>query len=164
MHLLISLLVSLAFAAPKPKAVRPSENLKEMPLEYWQKKLTPEQFRVCRQRGTEQGFSGDLYKKKDAGVYRCSSCEHVLFKSEDKYDAGSPWPTFSAPADPKALELHKEDGWFIEKTEVRCAHCGAHLGTLTDKGPGPSHAEYKVNTSCLLFEGRGKKSKKPAGK
>lgn len=166
MDLLISLLVFsvCAFAAPKSKTPAPEENLKEKPIEYWEKKLTPEQVRVCRKRGTDPGFVGDLYKKKERGVYQCSSCEHTVFTSEDKYDAGSPWPTFSAPADPKAVELQKDKEWFIEKTTVRCAHCGAFLGTLTDKGPGPSHAEYKINATCLLFEGRGKKGKKATGK
>jgi peptide-methionine (R)-S-oxide reductase len=120
--------------------------------EEWMKMLTPEQYRVLRQKGTERAFSGAYWETKDAGTYKCAGCGTVLFESDAKFDSGCGWPAFSAPKDGKAVAEHSDHTFGMERTEVLCAKCGGHLGHVFDDGPGPTHLRYCINSASLDFE------------
>ncbi len=117
----------------------------------WKKALTPEQYKVMIQCGTEAPFSGtynDFYEK---GAYDCAACGAPLFLSETKYDHGTGWPSFMAPVDPAAIEYRDDDSLLERRIEVRCAACGAHLGHVFDDGPAPAKLHYCVNSAALIF-------------
>jgi len=117
----------------------------------WRAQLSPEQYRVLRQAGTEAAFSGALYHHQAAGVYRCAACGAALFRSEQKYDSGSGWPSFWAPVD-GALEARRDHSHGMVRVEVRCARCESHLGHLFEDGPPPSGLRYCINSLALTFE------------
>jgi len=118
----------------------------------WQKELTPDQYAVARKKGTERAFAGKYWDNHEAGLYRCACCGTPLFSSETKYDSGSGWPSFTAPADGQNVEMHHDRSHFMERTEVVCAKCGAHLGHVFDDGPGPDGLRYCINSCSLDFE------------
>jgi peptide-methionine (R)-S-oxide reductase len=118
----------------------------------WQARLTPEQFRVLRQAGTERAFTGEYDKNKAPGEYTCAGCGAPLFDSDAKYDSGSGWPSFTAPADPQAVEEHRDVAHGMVRTEVRCARCEGHLGHVFPDGPGPSGLRYCMNSAALDFK------------
>lgn len=118
----------------------------------WRAELSPEQYHVCREKGTERAFSGRYYALKDAGVYRCSCCGEVLFKSDEKFDSGTGWPSFWQPAADKAVATAEDLGHGMVRTEVTCANCGAHLGHVFPDGPRPSGLRYCINSVSLSFE------------
>ena len=118
----------------------------------WQKELTPEQFAVARKKGTERAFAGKYVDNHETGMYRCACCGTPLFQSDTKYDSGSGWPSFTAPADPQNVEMHHDRSHFMERTEVVCAKCDAHLGHVFPDGPGPEGLRYCINSCSLDFK------------
>lgn len=118
----------------------------------WQAELTPEQYAVMRKKATERAFAGKYVDNHEAGMYRCASCGNPLFSSETKYDSGSGWPSFTAPAEGANVETHSDSSHFMQRTEVLCAKCDAHLGHLFDDGPGPEGLRYCINSCSLDFK------------
>ncbi len=117
----------------------------------WKQELTPEQYRVLRHGGTELPFTGKYYKNKNSGTYLCVGCGAKLFASQDKYDSGSGWPSFSRALDDKVVDLHLDTAHGMERTEVLCRRCGGHLGHVFDDGPKPTGKRFCMNSDALQF-------------
>ena len=115
-------------------------------------KLTPLQFEVTQNAGTERAFTGEYWDTHDDGVYACVVCDTPLFRSDAKYDSGTGWPSFWAAIDPAKVELIKDRSMFMTRIEVRCATCGAHLGHLFDDGPKPTGERFCMNSASLKLE------------
>lgn len=124
--------------------------------EEWEKELTPEQFQVCRMKGTEPPFTGKYYKTKDSGVYLCSACGNELFDSDTKYESGSGWPSFYKPIDQENVETEDDDSHGMRRTEVMCGKCGAHLGHVFPDGPKPTGLRYCINSVSLKLDAKKK--------
>lgn len=118
----------------------------------WRDRLTPEQYRVLREGGTEAPFSGQLLHAKGKGQFRCAACGEPLFDSDTKYDSGSGWPSFTRPATEGAVSEHRDSSHGMVRTEVRCARCEGHLGHVFPDGPGPEGLRYCINSASLSFE------------
>jgi len=117
----------------------------------WRGKLTPEQYHVTRECGTEPAFTGRYWNHKGDGVYRCVCCGEPLFDSQTKYDSGSGWPSFYAPVEAGRIEERGDASHGMQRTEVRCRHCGAHLGHVFPDGPIPTGLRYCINSAALAF-------------
>jgi peptide-methionine (R)-S-oxide reductase len=120
--------------------------------EEWREELSPEEYHVLREKGTERAFSGTYWDSKEGGVYRCRACGAKLFDADTKFDSGTGWPSFYEPVEGEAVETEEDRTFFMKRTEVHCSNCGGHLGHIFDDGPDPTGQRYCINSASLKLD------------
>jgi peptide-methionine (R)-S-oxide reductase len=130
----------------------------------WRSTLTPEQYRILREKGTERAFTGKYWNHHGTGTYTCAACGNPLFDSTTKFESGTGWPSFTAPAEPTSVRTNEDNSHFLSRTEVVCRRCGSHLGHVFDDGPEPTGLRYCMNSASLDFcERAGRPGGQPSG-
>lgn len=119
----------------------------------WRQELTPEQYRILREHGTEAPFAGKYWKHKEDGSYACAGCGQELFRSDAKFDSGCGWPSFWDAVDPSKIQTRDDHSYGMHRIEVLCSRCGGHLGHVFEDGPRPTGLRYCINSACLDFRG-----------
>ncbi|HSW48013.1 MAG TPA: peptide-methionine (R)-S-oxide reductase MsrB [Candidatus Saccharimonadales bacterium] len=128
-------------------------DMKDKPEEYWKEKLTPEQYHVLREKGTEAPFKGKYVDNHESGMYECAACGHELFSSDTKFESGSGWPSFDQPVNKENVILNMDNSYGMSRTEVVCKNCGSHLGHVFDDGPKETTGQrYCINSCSLNFK------------
>lgn len=131
------------------------KDMKDMPEDFWKKKLTPEQYKILREKGTEPPFTGQYVNNHEDGMYHCAACNAPLFSSDTKFESGSGWPSFYKAADEGNIELHDDSEYGMKRTEVVCANCGSHLGHVFPDAPQtPTGERFCINSACLAFKSK----------
>jgi len=142
----------LVMAAPQTASTAPPQKFAVVHTpEQWRKILTPDQYSVLREAGTEVPFTGQYWDNHQAGVYRCAACGNLLFSSKTKFDSGPGWPSFWKPISDSSVVIREDDSLGEVRTEVLCARCGGHLGHVFDDGPPPTHQRYCMNSVAMRF-------------
>jgi peptide-methionine (R)-S-oxide reductase len=118
----------------------------------WRQELSPEEYHILREKGTERAFTGEYYKTKTPGKYLCRACGNELFSSDSKYESGSGWPSFYQPLKEGAVEEHADDSYGMRRVEITCARCGSHLGHVFPDGPRPTGMRYCMNSASLKLD------------
>jgi peptide-methionine (R)-S-oxide reductase len=150
--------------APRTNIVKQMSEGVNMTDAEWKRVLSPEQYRILREKGTERAFSGNYWNHKAEGIYRCAGCGLELFESGAKFDSGCGWPSFYAPADTNVVSTKDDYSHFMHRTEVLCSACGGHLGHVFNDGPQPTGLRYCINSASLKFDGKNQLKDRPKQK